>query len=151
MSSTLIFILAILLLLVVAIGTQLIRARRSPLGRVLNIFTNIRYAEKLIREFSYNQGVHKFRVSGWEKNKDRVRFLPEDLRNDLAKLFGMLSDLNIRIEKAMKFKSDAYLVAVDVKQLEEPMASCKEQLKTWVQANMHNPEYLPKRISIFRW
>jgi hypothetical protein len=151
MSSTLLFILAIVLLLAVAIGAQLVRTRRSPLGRVLSIFSNIRYAEKLCREFSYNQSVHRFRVSGWEKNKDRVRFLPEELRNDLAKLFGMLSDINLRIDKTMKFKSDAYLVTVDVKQLEGPLDSCKEQLKTWVQANMHNPEYLPKRISIFRW
>jgi hypothetical protein len=151
MSGTLLFVLALVLLLVAAIGAQLFRTRRSPLGKVLNIFANIRYAERLCREFSYSQSVKKFRVSGWEKNKDKVRFLPEELRGNLARLFGMLADINIKIDTAMKFKSDAYLVTIDVKKLEEPVAICKEQLKAWVQANMHNPEYLPKRVSLFRW
>lgn len=151
MNPTLLFILAIVVLLAVAVGMQWFRTRRSPLGRVLGIFANIRHAEKLCREFSYSRSVRKFRVSGWEKNKGKVLFLPEELRVDLAKLFGTLADINIKIDTAMKFKSDAYLVTVDVKKLEEPLASCKEQLKAWVQANMHNPEYLPKRVSLFRW
>jgi hypothetical protein len=151
MNSTLLFILALVALLAVAIGSQLFRTRRSPLGKVLGIFASIRYAEKLCREFSYSQSVKKFRVKNWEKNKKKVLFLPEELRGELARLFGMLSDVNIKIDTALKFKSDAYLVTIDVKKLEEPLAACKGQLKNWVQANMNNPEYLPKRISIFRW
>jgi hypothetical protein len=145
------FILVLVALLALAIGIQMFRTRRSPLGRVLGIFSNIRYAEKLCREFSYNQGVKKFRVSGWEKNKGKVLFLPEGIRSDLANLFSTLADINIKLDTAIKFNSDAYLVTIDVKKLEEPLASCKEQLKAWVQANMHNPEYLPKRVSLFRW
>jgi hypothetical protein len=151
MNGTLLFVLAIIVLLAAAIGMQLFRTRRSLLGKVLNIFANIRHAERLCREFSYSQSIKKFKVSGWEKNKDKVRFLPEELRGDLARLFGILADINIKIDTAMKFKSDAYLVTIDVKKLEEPLATCKEQLKTWLQANLHNPEYLPKRISLFRW
>jgi hypothetical protein len=151
MSGTWLFVLALVLLLAAAVGAQFLRTRRSPLGRVLNIFASIRYAERLCREFSYSQSVKKFRVSGWEKNKEKVRFLPEELRGNLARLFGMLADINIKIDTAMKFKSDAYLVTIDVKKLEEPVTTCKEQLRAWLQANMHNPEYLPKRVSLFRW
>jgi hypothetical protein len=151
MSSTLLFVLALVVLLVVALGAQLLRTRMSAMGKVLQIFANIRYAEKVCREFSYSQSVKRFHVSGWEKNKDKVRFLPEGLRGEMTKLFGMLSDVNVKIDTAMKFKSDAYLVTIDVKKLEEPLASCREQLKVWVQENLRNPEYQPKRISIFRW
>jgi hypothetical protein len=151
MNNTLLFILVIVLLLVAAGFAQMLRTRRSPLGRVLHIFSNIRYAERLCRNFSYGRSIKKFRVAGWEKNKNKVLFLPEELRADLAKLFGVLEDINIKIDTALKFKSDAYLVTVDVKNLEEPLAACKQQLQRWVQENLHNPEYLPRRMSLFRW
>ena len=145
------FILVMVALLGASIGLQILRTRRAPIGRVLRIFYNIRYAEKLCKEFSYSRKVRKFRVNGWENNKGRVLFLPEELRTELDRLFGTLADINIKIDTALKFRSDAYLVTVDVNKLEQPLASCKEKLKNWVQANMHNSAYLPKRMSLFRW
>ena len=145
------FILVVVALLAASIGLQIFRTRRAPLGRVLQIFANIRYAEKLRQEFSDSRKVRKFRVNGWEKNKRKVLFLPEELRTKLDGLFGNLADINIKIDTAMKFRSDAYLVTIDVNKLEQPLASCKEKLQKWLQANMHNPEYLPRRFSIFRW
>ncbi len=145
------FIVAVTALLAASMGLQVLRTRRAPLGRVLQIFADVRYAEKLCKEFSYSRKVRKFRVSGWEKNKNKVPFLPEELRTELDGLFGTLADINIKIDSAMKFRSDAYLVTIDVNQLEQPLASCKGKLQKWVQANMHNPAYLPKRLSIFRW
>jgi hypothetical protein len=145
------FILAIVALLAASIGLQIFRTRRAPLGRVLQIFANVRYAEKLRQEFSDSRKVRKFRVNGWEKNKRKVLFLPEELRTELDGLFGDLADINIKIDTAMKFRSDAYLVTIDVNKLEQPLASCKEKLQKWVQANMRNPEYLPRRIGLFRW
>jgi hypothetical protein len=146
-----IFLLAIVALLALSIGLQVFRTRRAPLGRVLQIFSNIRYAEKLCKEFSYSRQARKFRVNGWEKNKDKVLFLPEELRTELGGFFSKLADINIKIDTAMKFRSDAYLVTIDVNTLEQPLTSGKEKLQKWLQANMHNPAYLPKRLSIFRW
>lgn len=145
------FIVAVTALLAASMGLQVLRTRRAPLGRVLQIFADVRYAEKLCKEFSYSRKVRKFRVRGWEKNKNKVPFLPEELRTELGGLFGTLADINIKIDSAMKFRSDAYLVTIDVNRLEQPLASCKGKLQKWVQANMHNPAYLPKRLSIFRW
>lgn len=145
------FILVIVALLVASVGLQILRTRRAPLGRVLQIFANIRYAEKLRKEFSGSRKVRKFRVNGWEKNKRKVLFLPEELRTELDGLFGNLADINIKIDTAMKFRSDAYLVTIDVNKLEQPLASSKGKLQKWLQANMHNPEYMPRRFSIFRW
>ena len=151
MNTTLLLVLAIVLLIAASVFAQFYRTRRSPLGRVLYIFSNIRNAEKLCREFSYKRSVKKFQVAGWKKNKDKVPFLPEELRAELARLFGMMEDINLKIDTAIKFKSNAYLVTIDVKNLEEPLAASEQRLKEWVQANMHNPEYLPRRRSLFRW
>jgi hypothetical protein len=149
--GTLYLILIMVALLGLAFGLQYLRTRRAPFGRVLHIFTDIRYAEKLCREFSYNQKVKRFRISGWGTNKERVPFLPEDLRAELDKVFAMLADVNLKIDSAVKFKSDAYLVTVEVKNLEEPLANAKKKLQEWLQANLHNPEYQPKKVSLFRW
>jgi hypothetical protein len=151
MNSTLLLVLVIILLLGASAFAQFYRTRRSPLGRVLYIFSNISYAEKLSRELNQKGGVKKFRVAGWEKNKDKVPFLPDELRADLARLFDMLEDMNLKIDTAIKFKSDAYLVTLDVSKLEEPLAASKQKLREWIEDNLHNPEYLPKRRSIFRW
>ncbi len=151
MGNTLLFALVIVGILAASVFLQYFRTRRAPLGRVLQIFHNIRFAEKLCREFGYTRKVKKFRVAGWEKNKEKVLFLPEKLHRDLANLFGILMDMNVKIDTALKYKSDAYLVSVDVNSLEEPLADCKQQLRTWIQDNIHNPDYQPKRISFLRW
>lgn len=149
--DVIIFALAIVALLALSIGLQVFRTRRAPLGRVLQVLSDVRYAEKLCREFSNSRGMRKFRVNGWEKNKGKVRFLPEELRTEIEGLFGKLADINVEIDSAKKFKSNAYLVTIDVNKLEQPLASVKEKLQKWLQVNMHNPAYLPKRLSLFRW
>jgi hypothetical protein len=151
MNTTLLLILVVILLLAASAFAQFYRTRRSPLGRVLYIFSNIRNAAKLCHEFSYKSSVKKFGVAGWEKNKDKVDFLPEELRAELARLFGMMEDVNLKIDTAIKFKSNAYLVTIDVKNLEGPLAASSKRLRDWLQDNMHNPEYLPRRRSLFRW
>ena len=60
-------------------------------------------------------------------------------------------DINIKIDTTEKFKSEAYLVTIDVKKLEEPLVSARKKLQEWLQANMNNPEYQPKKVSLFRW
>jgi len=151
MNSTLLLVLAIVFLLVASAFAQFYRTRRSPLGKVMHIFSDIRSAEKLCREFSYKSRAKKFRVASWYKNKDKVLFLPGDLRAELARLFGMMEDVNIKIDTAVKFKSNAYLVTIDVKNFEEPLAASRLKLRDWLQENLHNPEYLPRRKSLFRW
>jgi hypothetical protein len=149
--SAILFSLAIVLLLAASVAAQVWRTRRAPLGKALRILANIRQAEKLCRDFSSSRKARKFRLNGWQDNKGSVPFLPEKLRAELEKLFGMLEDINVKIDAAMKFRSDAYLVTIDVNKLQEPLAAGRQELRQWVQANMHNPEYLPRRASLFRW
>ena len=68
----------------------------------------------------------------------------------MSKCFDMIEEVNGRIDDAIKYKSDSYMAAIDISKLKEPIAMNKEQLQEWVQANMHNPEYLPKKKSLFR-
>ena len=67
----------------------------------------------------------------------------------LSRTFEMAEEVNERIEAAKKFKSDSYMAGIDVDKLKEPLAKSKQQLREWLEANMQNPEFMPKRRGLF--
>lgn len=148
MSETTVNILmGILVVLVLAINIY-VKSRRTaktPLGVVAGILSAVRHNESLVENFGFQRSVGKFKTSVWKKNKDKLDFLPEDLRRTLTQVFEMSEDVNERIEAARKFKSDSYLAGIDVSKLKEPIARSKDPLQEWLQTNINNPEYQPKR------
>lgn len=147
--SAILIIVILVLALVLALGLQFWRVGRSPMGKVVRITNNIKFDEKLSREFGYTR-VRKFKTGAWLKNKEDVSFLPEDLLIDLDELFYQLDETNYRIDSAMKFKSNSYLISIDADRLAEPLKECRDRLQAWITENMNNPEYLPRKRSIFR-
>jgi hypothetical protein len=142
--------IALFAMLALSIGLQVIRTRRAPLGRVVGILSNVKYNENLVENFSFHRSIGRMKASAWQKNKDRVDFLPQELLTLLSRLFGMVEEVNEKIDAAIRYKSDSYMAAVDISKLKAPLAESREKLQEWVYANMHNPEYLPKRRSLFR-
>jgi hypothetical protein len=141
---------ALFLMLGLSIGLQILRTQRAPLGRAIGILANINRNERYVENFSFHRSIGKLKAGAWKKNKDKIDFLPQELRTTLSKLFEMVEEANERIEAAMKYKSDSYMAGIDISKLKEPLARSKEQLQEWIQANMRNPEYLPKKRSLFR-
>lgn len=121
------------------------RSLKSPLGRVAFILTNINHNVNLVENFSFHHGVGKMRTSAWQKNKDKIDLLPQELRMALSQVFEMCEEVNGRIDAARKFKSDSYMAGIDISKLKAPLADSQKQLQEWLQANMQNPEYQPKR------
>jgi hypothetical protein len=150
-NSTLLIIIAMVLLLALSMAIQFFRTRKAPMGRVIGIFNNVKYNEKLSQNFRYSRSVGRFKTGAWDKYRDAIGFLPEELRAELSKVFEKIAEINGRIDAARKFKSDSYMAAVEADALIAPLASCREQLQKWIYANVNNPEYLPKRRSLFRW
>lgn len=121
------------------------RTGRSPLGRVAGILSDVNRNEKMVENFGSQRKAAKLRTGGWRKNRDRVDFLPQELLMALSRVFEMFDEVNVSIEAAMKFKSTSYLAGIDVTRLKEPIARSKKQLAEWLQANLQNPEYQPKK------
>lgn len=150
--STVLFGVVMFLLLGMAVGIQIWRTRRAPLGKVVSILSSIRYNQKLCANFSYHRSVGRMKAKAWEKHRDRVTFLPDELYDELSKLFDKVAEINENIDAAIKHQSDSYMSAVDVDRLEAPLETCREQLQAWIYENMNNPAYLPKKRSLFqRW
>jgi len=121
------------------------RSLKSPLGRVALILTNINHNVNLVENFSFHHGVGKMRTCAWQKNEDKIDLLPQELRMALSQVFEMCEEVNGRIDAARKFKSDSYMAGIDISKLKAPLADSQKQLQEWLQANMQNPEYQPKR------
>ncbi len=140
---------ALFLMLGLAIGLQIVRMRRAPLGRVVGVLSNVKHNERLCENFSFHRSIGRLKAGAWHKHKNKVEFLPQGLMTALSELFEMVDEVNERIDAATKFKSDSYMAAIDISKLKTPLATCREQLQEWIYANMNNPEYLPKRRSLF--
>jgi hypothetical protein len=140
-----ILVVAVVLALAYNIYNRFRRQMKSPLGRVISIHSNVKKNEKLVDNFTFHRGVEKLKTDAWTKNKDKIDFLPQELRTSLSQTFGMCEEVNGKIEDARKYKSDSYMSGVDVSKLKEPLAKSRLQIKEWVQENMMNPEYSPKK------
>ncbi len=148
--STMLIGVAMVLLLGVSLVIQMWRTRRSLMGKVVGITSNVRYNEKLCENYREDRSIGRFKTSAWDKYNGAVDFLPEELRNELSKVFEIISELNISIDTARKHGSEGYVSTVDVEKLKAPLASCGKQLQEWAYANMNNPDYLPRKYSVFR-
>ncbi len=126
------------------------KSDKSPLGGVVGIFTDINKSLKKVENFGFHWQIGKLESGNWQRNKDKVDFLPVDLRSTLDKTFDLVEEVNQRIEAARRHKSDSYMAGIDVDKLKEPLAQSKGQLQEWIQENMQNPEYIPpKRRGLF--
>lgn len=120
------------------------------MGKVVGIASSVRHNEKLCENYSEDRSVGRFKTSAWDKHKESVDFLPEELLTELSAVFESITELNVTIDTARRLGSTGYISGADAEKLKAPLASCKEKLQEWVYANMNNPDYLPKKRSLFR-
>ena len=152
MSSTLqtvAIIGALILVLILSVLMQAFRARRSPLGRVIKIHEDLQRIEKFCDDPAYRRKAGSLSTHAWDKYQEKVKFLPEEIRQDLAKLFGMASEINADIEASVKINSDVALATINTEKLRTPAENCRGKLKNWISENLHNKEYLPKKFGVF--
>ncbi len=125
------------------------KIEKTPLGKVTSIILDARHNLRVIQNFKFHRGVKKLKTRSWTRNRDKVDFLPMELLSELSQVFDMSEDINQRIEAARKFKSDSYMAGIDVSKLEAPLEHVIPPLQEWLQENMSNPDYAPKRRGLF--
>ena len=148
MNETLINILlgvALLAALGLNIYVRMRRQFKSPLGKAALIAMDLNRSNKSIETFGQTRGVPKLKTGNWRKQKDKVDFLPHEIRMELSDVFEMIDEVNASLGAAKRFHSDSYLAGIDVSKLKEPLARARANLQDWIQENMHNPEYQPKK------
>lgn len=149
-NSIIILGVALALMLILSMGIQALRTRRSPMGKVVGIASDLRHNRKLCEKIEAGAGVSRFKTANWEKGNDKVDFLPQELRADLAKLFEAIREVNGTIDASMAHGSSSYMGSIEVGKLKAMILPCQEKVQEWVMENMNNPEYLPKKHSLLR-
>jgi hypothetical protein len=133
--------IVIVLFLLLSVFRRKRRSDISPLERVFDIALELDRNEERIENPSPNRGISKLKTSAWERHRNNLDCLSEELRMTLSQVFEMSEEINERIDAAKKFKSDSYLAGIDVSKLRAPLASCRQQLRKWLEANIDNPDY----------
>ncbi len=146
-----IVILVLVLLVAANIFLRNRKTEKTPLGMIASLLSEVAKNQKLTEGFNFQRGGKKFKTGSWKRNKNKIDFLPLELKNTLAKAFDMTEEVNERIDAARKFGSDSYMAGIDVDKLKEPLAKSKQELQEWFQENMGKPEYAPtKRRGLFK-
>jgi hypothetical protein len=149
-NSIIILGVALFLMLILSMAIQAWRTRRSPMGRVVGIAADLRYNRKLCEKISGGGGVALFKTGNWDKHRERIEFIPGELRDELAKLFETIGEVNSTIDASQTHGSSSYMGSIDIDKLLEMITPLQEQIKNWVYENMNNPEYLPKKRGLLR-
>ena len=141
---------ALFLMLILSMVIQGWRTRRSPMGRVVGIASDLRYNRKLCEKIDSGGDVARFKTGNWDKHSQRVDFIPEELRAELAKLFDAIREINSTIDASTMHGSKSYMGAMNIDTLLGMIIPCQEKIQQWVYENMNNPEYLPKKRGFLR-
>ena len=153
LSETTINILLGILIAGVLVANIFFRRRKmekAPVGKVTFMLIDLDSNYKLAEGFSFHRGVRRFKTGSWKRNKNKLDFLPMELRDAVAQAFEMSEEVNERIDAARKFGSDSYMAGIDVGKLKGPIDKSRQDLRAWLQENMDNPEYAPpKRRGLF--
>ena len=145
----------IILAIVIALflfGNLFFRRRsmeKTDLGKVVTLLAEANYNIKAIDAFSYNLKVKKFKANSWNRNRDKLDFLDDRLRNTISNAFILAEEFNQRISDAKKHKSSSYLASIEVDKLRDAMTRCRQELGDWFNENRDRKELLPKRRGLF--
>lgn len=140
-----VLICAAIALIAINFSVQSIRMNRSRLGKVLNIYRNVRYNEKLVSKFGYRGVKAGFQTRAWDENKYDIDYLPEEIRVELDSLFEKIHKLNLEIGSIVEGRGETALTRVDADTIKQPLTDVRQRLDEWIKKNQSNPEVAPRR------
>ena len=151
MNSTVAIILICVLVAFIAFSfiLQTRRLNRSKLGKVMDIYRNIRYNERLVNKFGYKKVSDRFRTAAWDKHKHDIDFLPGETVAELTNLFDDIHKTNEDIASTVEGRGETALYRVNVDALKVPLLSMRKYLDHWIKVNYNNPQVAPRRPGFF--
>jgi len=112
------------------------RGGKTHLEMVASLLSEINHNLEITDTFSSNwQMKGKLKTDNWNRNKDKIDFLDQELQNNLSNAFSLAEDFNQRIADAKLYKSTSYLAGIQADKLIKPLAKSKDGLDEWLQAN----------------
>ena len=110
---------------------------------VRGLLSEIDYNQKLMEAFLFKWQAKKFKTGTWKRNRDKMDYIDQSLRNTLAGAYEIAEEFNNEIDAAKKHKSPGYLAGIQLDRLKEPLARSKQVLEEWLELNKRAKE-MPK-------
>ena len=130
------FLIPIIILIVLSFVMRRRKTEKTPQDTAGALLLDLNANHRIIEGFDTQRGPKKLKIGSWQRNHEKIDFLDESLRHDLANFFRQAEDLNMHIESAKIYKSTSYLSGINVERLKEPLAKSRQGLEEWLKANM---------------
>ena len=111
------------------------KAERTQPEIAMSLLSEVATNQHIADGFLGKTRVRKFRTDSWRRNKEKLDFLDQTLRDELAKAFGMTEEFNRAIDATRKFKSSSYLEGIPVDKLKDSLARSRQGLEEWFESN----------------
>ena len=145
----LIILVPIILLLIFNVFFKKRKGERTQSEIVFSLLSEIALNQQIVETFLQGQPVKKFKTGSWQRNKNKLDFLEQELQVAVAKVFSMAEEFNREIDSAKKFKSSSYLIGIPVDKLKEPLVRSRQWLEEWLQSHSGQTQATPGRRGLF--
>jgi tRNA/tmRNA/rRNA uracil-C5-methylase (TrmA/RlmC/RlmD family) len=129
-------IIPIIILIVLSFVMRRRRAEKTDPEIVGSLFMDVNENLRLMERFSVRGRPKKFKTDSWNRNSEKIGFLPQSLQENLSQVFRLAEEFNQSIDAAKKQRANIYLTGVDAHKLEAPLTKSKEGLEEWIRSNM---------------
>ena len=101
----------------------------------MGLLSEVAANQQITEAFAEKSQLRKFRTGSWQRNREKMNFLDQKLKDELAKAFGMAEEFNRAIDATRKFKSSSYLEGIPVDKLKDSLARSRQGLEEWFELN----------------
>jgi len=111
------------------------KAEKTQPEIAMGLLSEVAVNQQIAETFLPKSQLKKFRTGSWQRNRGKLDFLDQKLREDLAKTFSMAEEFNRAIDATRKFKSSSYLEGISVDRLKESLTRSRQGLAEWFESN----------------
>ncbi len=109
-----------------------------------NLLAEVKLDQALAASHHLRSKPKKFEAVIWQRNKNKLDFLPQPLQTALADAFMMVTDFNQQVDTARKQKSTLYMLNVNMSKIQVSLEKSKQGLEDWLLKNTGAKEPPPK-------
>jgi len=144
-SNIWIILIPLVLLIVFNLFFRRRKAEKTPPEIAMGLLSEVAINQQIAEAFLQKSQVSKFRTGSWQRNREKLDFLGQKLKDELAKAFSMAEEFNRAMDATRKFKSSSYLEGIPVDRLKESLAQSRQGLEEWFEANKDQAMMTPGR------
>jgi len=143
--NILIILIPLILIILFNVFFKKRKAEKTQPEIAMSLLSEVATNQQIAEGFLGKTRVRKFRTDSWQRNKEKLDFLDQTLRDELAKTFGMAEEFNRAVDATHKFKSSSYLEGISADRLKESLVQSRQGLEEWFETNKDQAMTTPGR------